>query len=120
MFDSSGASLAAFFVFYTFINVYVPALHATNQNLSMLRMRATTAAITQFIVNLMGAGFGPFLVGWLNDLLAPQYGDDAIRYSFGVIAASGAIGSIFLYTSSRSLAADLERARRARRAQQAS
>ena len=111
MSDSSGRSLAFFFVFYTGINVYVPAMHAMNQNLSRLRMRATTAAITQFVVNLSGAGFGPFLVGMLNDYFAPRYGDDAIRYSFAVIVASGAIGSVFLYLSSRSVAADLERAR---------
>lgn len=115
MSDSSGRSLAFFFVFYTFINVYVPALHAINQNLSMLRMRATTAAIAQFITSLMGAGFGPFLVGVLNDALAPRFGDEAIRYSFAIIAASGGIGSIFLYLSSRHLAGDLARARLAAR-----
>ena len=82
-----------------------------NQNLSRLRMRVTTAAITQIIVNLIGAGFGPFAVGTLNDYFAPHYGDEAIRYSFAVIVASGAIGSVFLYFSSRSVAADLERAR---------
>lgn len=107
MSESSGRSLTAFLVFYAFINVYVPALHATNQNLSMLRMRATTAAITQFITSLTGAGFGPFLVGVLNDALAPRYGDEAIRYSFAIIAATGAIGSVFLYLSSRHLAEDL-------------
>jgi predicted MFS family arabinose efflux permease len=111
MSDVSTRSLAFFFVFYTCINVYVPAMHAINQNLSKLHMRATTAAIAQFIINLIGAGLGPFLVGSMNDLFAPHYGDQAIRYSFAVIAASGAIGSVFLYLASQSLGADLERAR---------
>jgi MFS family permease len=91
--------------------VYVPAMHAINQNLSKLRMRATTAAISQFVTNLTGAGLGPFLVGLLNDLLAPRFGDEAIRYSFAIIVATGAIGSLLLYLASRSLEADLERAR---------
>jgi len=111
MSDSSGRSLGFFFVFYACINVYVPALHAINQNLSKLRMRATTAAITQFITNFTGAGLGPFLVGLLNDLLEPRYGDEAIRYSFAIIVATGAIGSVFLYLASRSLKEDLERVR---------
>ena len=111
MSDSSGRSLAFFFVFYTCINVYVPAMHAINQNLSKLRMRATTAALGQLVVNISGAGFGPLLVGFLNDQLAPRYGDEAIRYSFAVIAAIGGIGSIFLYLSSRTLGEDLRRVR---------
>ena len=111
MSDSSGRSLAFFFVFYTCINVYVPAMHAINQNLSKLRMRATTAALGQLVVNISGAGFGPLLVGFLNDQLAPHYGDEAIRYSFAVIAAIGGLGSIFLYLSSRTLGEDLRRVR---------
>jgi len=111
MSDSSARSLAFFFVFYTCINVYVPAMYAINQNLSKLRMRSTTAAIGQFISNLAGAGLGPFLVGLLNDSLARHYGDEAIRYSLAAIAASGAIGSVFLYLSSRRLGEDLARVR---------
>ena len=116
MSDSSGRSLVFFFVFYTAINVYVPAMHAINQNLSMLRMRATTAAIGQFVTNFTGAGFGPFLIGLLNDALEPRYGDLAIRYSFAIVAATGALGSLFLYLSSRSLGADLARIRAENRA----
>jgi predicted MFS family arabinose efflux permease len=111
MSDSSERSLAFFFVFYACINVYVPALHAINQNLSKLRMRATTAAIGQFVTSLMGAGLGPFVVGLLNDLLEPRFGNEAIRYSFAIITATGAVGSLFLYLSSRHLKADLERVR---------
>ena len=71
-----------------------------------------TAAITQLITSLVGAGLGPFLIGLMNDLFAPYFGELAIRYSFSVIAASGAFGSVFLYLASRHLGADLERARR--------
>ena len=112
MSDASTPSLAFFFVFYICINVYVPALHAINQNLSKLRMRATTAAISQVVSSLIGAGLGPFLIGLMNDLFAPRYGDEAIRYSFAIITASGAIGSVFLYLASRRLGADLERVRK--------
>jgi len=100
-----------FFPFYVLANVYVPALHAVNQNLAKLRMRATAAAIMLFIINIIGAGAGPLLVGVLNDLYAPHYGNEAIRYSLLTVAAVGPIGALFLYLSSRHLVADLRRVR---------
>jgi hypothetical protein len=109
--DSSRLCLAFFVPFYVLTNFYVPAMHAVNQNLAKIRMRATAAAIVLFIVNIVGAGVGPFIVGALNDLYAPRFGDDAIRYSLLTISSMGFVGALFLYLSSRTLGADLERAK---------
>jgi predicted MFS family arabinose efflux permease len=109
--DSSGRSLAFFFPYYLLANFYVPSMHTINQNLAKLRMRATAAAIMLFIVNIVGAGAGPLLVGVLNDAFAPRFGDAAIRYSLLCISLTGVLGSLFFYLSSRSLADDLARAR---------
>jgi predicted MFS family arabinose efflux permease len=105
----SETSFLLFFPFYLLANVYVPALHAVNQNLAKLRMRATAAAIMLFIINIIGAGAGPFLVGVLNDFFAPHYGDEAIRYSLVTVAAVGPVGALLLYLSSRHLVEDLRR-----------
>jgi predicted MFS family arabinose efflux permease len=107
--DSSGMSMVFFFPFYLLSNMYVPAMHTINQNLAMLRMRATAAAILLFIVNIVGAGAGPFLVGFLNDQYAGRYGDEAIRYSLLTIATTGILGAFCLYLSSRALSEDLRR-----------
>lgn len=109
--ETSRASLLLFFPFYLLANVYVPAMHTVNQNLAMLRMRATAAAIMLFIVNIVGAGAGPFLVGALIDLFAPRFGDLAIRYALLGVASTGVLGAAFLYLSSRCLADDLRRVR---------
>jgi predicted MFS family arabinose efflux permease len=109
--DSSGRSLAFFFPFYLLSNFYVPSMHTINQNLAKLRMRATAAAIMLFIVNIVGAGAGPLLVGVLNDAFDPRFGDVAIRYSLLSISATGVLGSLFFYLSSRTLRDDLARAR---------
>jgi predicted MFS family arabinose efflux permease len=109
--DASGAALMYFFPFYVLSNVYVPAMHAINQNLAKLRMRATAAAILLFIVNIVGAGAGPAIVGFLNDLYAPRFAGEAIRYSLLTITSTGLLGSLFFYLSSRHLRADLARAR---------
>ena len=107
--ESSRTSMIFFFVFYVLSNVYVPAMHTINQNIAKLRMRATAAAILLFIVNLVGAGAGPFVVGLLNDRFAVVYGNEAIRYSLLTLATSGVVGAALFYLSSRSLAADLAR-----------
>ncbi|MDP6244695.1 MAG: MFS transporter, partial [Myxococcota bacterium] len=104
---SSRVSMLFFFVFYVLSNVYVPIMHTLNQNLSRLRMRATAAAILLFIINLVGAGAGPFLVGFLNDQFAVHFGTEAIRYSMLTLASMGILGAFFFHLSSRSLAGDL-------------
>jgi hypothetical protein len=109
--DGSRTAMAFFFPFYALSNVYVPAMHAINQNLAKLRMRATAAAILLFVVNIVGAGAGPFIVGFLNDVYAPRFGDEAIRFSLLTITSTGFLGSFFFYLSSRHLAADLARVR---------
>jgi MFS family permease len=107
----NGWSFAFFFPFYVLSNVYVPAMHTINQNLAKLRMRSTAAAIMLFIVNIVGAGAGPLIVGVLNDSYAPRFGDEAIRYSLLTISSAGPLGAFFLYLSSRHLVADLRRVR---------
>ena len=109
--ESSRASLLLFFPFYLLSNVYVPAMHTVNQNLAKLRMRATAAAIMLFIVNIIGAGAGPLMVGILNDLYTARFGAEAIRYSLLTISTTGVIGASFLYLASRTLAEDLRRVR---------
>ena len=72
-------------------------------------LRATAAAIILFIVNLVGAGAGPFVVGFLNDRFVESYGQHAIRYSLFALACTMVLGVIFFWLSSRFLAADLAR-----------
>lgn len=102
-----GLAITFFLPFYLLANVYVPAMHTVNQNLALLRMRATAAAILLFIVNIVGAGAGPFLVGLLNDLFAAHHGDEAIRFSLLTLASTGLFGALCLHLSSRALPGDM-------------
>ncbi|MBW2268689.1 MAG: MFS transporter [Deltaproteobacteria bacterium] len=107
--DSSRVSMLFFFAFYLLSNVYVPTIHTLNQNLSKLRMRATASAILLFIINIVGAGAGPFVVGFLNDQYAAHFGGEAIRYSLLTLATTGVLGAFFFHRASRSLPGDLAR-----------
>lgn len=104
-------ALACFFPFYLLLSVYLPAMYSNNQNLARLRMRATAAAIMLFIVNIVGAGAGPLIVGALSDFFEPSYGMESIRYALVGSVLIGAVGTLFLLLAGRTLEADLARAR---------
>ena len=45
------------------------------------------AAITLLVINLVGLGLGPTLVGWLSDLLKPGFGEGSLRYALIIIVS---------------------------------
>jgi hypothetical protein len=44
-------------------------------------MRAVAAGILLFIINIIGLGFGPQIVGIVSDLLSDTYGTQSLRYA---------------------------------------
>ncbi len=63
-----------------------PALSVT-QGLASLKMRALASATLLFVINIIGLGLGPLLVGVVADILEPTYGvGDALRYSLAATA----------------------------------
>lgn len=53
----------------------------TIQNLAPMRMRALASAMLLFILNIIGLGLGPFLVGVLSDLLSDRYAEESLRWA---------------------------------------
>ena len=74
-------ALLAFAPFYLLNNLYVASLWTLVQGLVAPGLRATASATQLAVTNVVGYGVGPTLVGFLNDALAPRFGDDAIRWS---------------------------------------
>lgn len=60
---------------------YLGPSFAMVQSVAPLAMRATVAAIMLFILNFIALGLGPLAVGMLSDYLAPDYGQDSLRYA---------------------------------------
>ena len=55
---------------------------AVTHSMVGLRQRAVASAALFFILNLIGLGLGPLIVGALSDLMRPEFGDaNALRYS---------------------------------------
>ena len=76
-------------------------------------MRALASAIVLFAINIIGLGLGPWLIGVANDLLAPRFGDEAIRYSIGSVGVFSLWALAHSLLAARHLRSDLARAREA-------
>lgn len=79
-------------------NMYLGPSFAMTQALVSLRMRAVASAILLFILNIIGMGLGPYLVGVASDYLAPTFGQESIRYALclAVMANVWAAGHYFI------------------------
>jgi MFS family permease len=79
--------VGAYFLSILFSTAYLGVTFALIQSEAPIRLRATWAAITLLVNNMIGLGLGPFLVGMLSDALKPTYGAESLRYSMFVFAA---------------------------------
>ena len=61
--------------------IYLGNTIATTHALVSPRMRATASAILFLILNIIGLGGGPFVVGLASDMLAPSLGAESLRYA---------------------------------------
>ena len=108
--DNTAAALLCFIPFYFVGAMYVGPMLSMTQGLVQLRMRATASAILLFVLNMVGLGLGPVLVGSMNDTVFAVHGDHAIRYSLMVMGVVGGCASLLFWLASQHLQRDLERA----------
>jgi predicted MFS family arabinose efflux permease len=91
--------------------VYLGNTLATTHNLVGLKMRATSSAILFFILNIIGLGCGPFLVGVLSDQLSASHGADSLRLAMLYLLPAVMFWSAcHFYFASKHLRKDLEAA----------
>jgi predicted MFS family arabinose efflux permease len=89
--------------------VYVGPAYSVAQGLVPLRMRARSVAILLLILNVIGLGLGPPLVGLVADLLKPSLGADALRYAMMTTILTGLMGAFCYWRATATLKADLEK-----------
>ena len=80
-------AISALVLSYVFASSYLGPTFALLQGLAPVKLRAMWAAITLLVINLIGLGLGPTLVGGISDALKPTYGADSLRYAMFLIAA---------------------------------
>lgn len=111
VFFSPGAGAA--FMFMVLPTLLVSALFgpvfSTTQGLVPPQMRATAAAVLLFVINIIGLGLGPQVVGLLSDLLRPAYGEDSLRYALTFVSLLTVVGAVLYWVAAKSLRDDLDR-----------
>jgi predicted MFS family arabinose efflux permease len=104
---------------YTALVTYIPAVlvgaaylgptFAVTQALVKVRMRAVASSILLFIINIIGLGAGPQVVGVLNDLLADRFAQEAVRYSLLIVGLTNVVATGFYVMAARHIREDLAR-----------
>ena len=85
--DLIPVALGAYYIALALGAVYLGVTFSIIQSQAPVRQRATWAAITLLVNNLIGLGLGPTLVGAISDTLKPTYGAESLRYAMFVFAA---------------------------------
>jgi hypothetical protein len=88
-------------------NFYQATTFSQAQGLVPLRMRAVAAAVLLFILNIIGLGAGPQMVGVVSDLLAPTYGDESLRYALLALSFVNIWAAYHYYLAGKTLKQDL-------------
>lgn len=89
-------------------NVYLGSTIATTHALVGLRVRALSSAVLFFILNLVGMGLGPLLVGMFSDYLQPTFGVDSLRQAMLLLLpAVMAWSALHFVFAAQTLRADL-------------
>jgi MFS family permease len=81
---------------------------AITQGLVGANMRALASAILLFIINLVGLGIGPMVVGILSDAFRPAFAAEGVRYALLIVVSVGAAwSSVHYLLATRTLRSDL-------------
>jgi len=75
-----------------------------------LRMRALASAVFYLFLNLIGLGLGPLFIGIVSDYLAPEYGQESLRWAMTMGIVMCTIAAFLFWRGSTYLENDLARA----------
>jgi len=107
--DDSRLTIAYMFAYVLMISASLGPVIAISHSLVPQNMRAMTSAILFLVLNLVGLGAGPVVVGLISDALTPSLGQEALRYALAIASFTGIIAAGLFLFSSRYLLADLGR-----------
>ena len=104
--ENLSVSIAALVVVQIGGLTYAGVVHAVTQSLATPRIRALTAAIALFAMNLVGFGGGPYLAGFMSDRIG---GENSLGMSLIAMNVVLLWGCLHYALGSRSYRADLAR-----------
>ena len=104
-------AVVAYLIPAFFSGFYLAPTFALIQSLVRPEMRAVAAAITLFMMSMIGMGLGPQGVGIMSDLLSEQYGRESLRYTLMVFGTVNLWCAFHYFLAARTLNEDIARVR---------
>lgn len=87
--------------------MYLGPSFAMTQALVRLRMRAVASAILLLVLNLIGMGLGPFIIGVMADLFEPTKGIEALRWAICVTLVFNVVAATCYFLGARTITEDI-------------
>jgi MFS family permease len=89
-------------------SMYLGPSIAVVHSLVPASMRALSSAILFLVLNLIGLGFGPLVVGMISDFLAPSLGAESLRWAMSIILWVSVASSSLFFISAKKWAEDIK------------
>lgn len=88
-------------------SMYLGPSLAVAHSLVPASMRSLTSAVFFLVINLVGLGFGPLVVGILSDLLKPSLGVESLRWAMSIVIVISVASAILFFATAKKLVTDL-------------
>lgn len=108
LYGGLSAVIPSLFVVSILGGMYLGPSFAMTQALVSLRMRSVASAILLFMLNIIGMGLGPYMVGVLSDIFEPTFGIESLRYALCIAVFANLWAAVHYFLGSRTLRGDLE------------
>ena len=89
-------------------SMYLGPSIAVAHSLVPASMRALTSAVLFFVLNLVGLGFGPLVVGLISDLLSSSLGNESLRWAMAIILPMSVISATLFFVAAQKMRIDLK------------
>ena len=92
------------------VGFHLGPIFAIAQTIARPSMRALASAIMLLTATCFGQGVGPLAVGMINDILKPDFGNEAVRYSLLSAAVATSVGALLFVWAAAFVRQDIKRA----------
>ncbi|HLY69924.1 MAG TPA: MFS transporter [Puia sp.] len=89
-------------------SMYLGPSIAVAHSLVPASMRALTSAVLFLMLNLIGLGFGPLVVGMISDLLKPWLGTESLRWAMSIILIVSVGSTALFFITAQKLSANVK------------
>ncbi len=106
--ESRDLMLTLYFIVVVMSTLYLAPSIAVTHRLVSPRMRALASAILFFVLNLIGMGLGPVLVGAISDFELARTGTDGLRTALTIGTCLAIFKGYLFWMGGKKLPADIE------------